>query len=70
MTKVKIYDRNGWTLTSYGNGWGYKLECDGRSVWFQDDDAAYFHERIINEDDGVLVNNVEDRFSDYWEVIS
>lgn len=34
-----------YTLTSFGNGWGYVLaHADGRSVWLQDDDALQFRE--------------------------
>jgi hypothetical protein len=44
----QIYDRNGFRLTSYGNGWAYLLEWlddagkRDKSVWFQDDAATAF----------------------------
>lgn len=35
-------------LTSYGNGWAYKLEHTGlaQSVWVQEDDATAFREAL------------------------
>ena len=45
---VTIYDRNGFILTSYGNGWAYALKdnSSGRDAWFQDDDATEFRARF------------------------
>lgn len=45
---VVIYWRNGFRLTSYGNGWAHLLEwlnSSGereKSVWFQDDSSTDF----------------------------
>lgn len=65
-----------YRLTSYGRGWAYLLECtrDGRSVWFQDDDANTFWEQLDAHEeanphkptDGVLAF----MFGEYEEVAS
>ncbi len=64
------YDRNGWRLTSFGNGFAYLLEDteNKREVWFQGDDADYFRGHVIGED-GFLVDNCEERFADYSDVM-
>lgn len=48
MTIVTIYQRCGWKLDSYGNGWGYTLTdlATQTSCWFQDEDAAEFRARF------------------------
>jgi hypothetical protein len=73
MNRVCIYDRNGWRLTSYGNGWAYLLEdteADShKSAWFQDDDATEFASQVMSED-GFMVDNCEERFADYSEVMT
>ena len=70
MTIITIYDRNGWKLESYGHGWGYALidTQNNKSAWFQDDDASYFADNIM-DDNGLLVKNVEERFADYSDVM-
>lgn len=70
MTKITIYDRNGWRLVSYGRGWAYELTDTqtGESCWFQDDDASEFASHIMDAD-GWLVDNVEARFADYSDVM-
>ncbi len=73
MKQVCVYERNGWRLTSYGNGWAYLLEdTEGpqlRSAWFQDEDAGVFRDRVMDSD-GWLVDGCEERFADYSEVMS
>ena len=73
MKATTLYARDGWTLTSYGSGWAYRLEfsrADGSrsSAWFQDDDAEAFCANTIGED-GFFVDHVEERFADYAEVM-
>jgi hypothetical protein len=70
-TQVVIYERNGWRLTSYGRGAAYLLEdtARSRSVFFQyGDDAGCFHDSIYGAD-GWLIDNVEDIFGCYTEVM-
>lgn len=73
MKSTTLYARNGWTVTSYGNGWAYLLEfsrADGSksSAWFQDDDAEAFRADTMGED-GFFVDRVEERFADYADVM-
>lgn len=70
MQQVTIYDRNGWHLKSYGNGWGYWLtDTENKcSAWFQDDDAQAFRDAVMDSD-GWLVDNCEERFADYSEIM-
>lgn len=73
MRTTTIYARNGWTLTSHGNGWAYLLEFSHpngskSSAWFQDDDAEAFRANTTGED-GFFVNHVEERFADYSDVM-
>ncbi len=68
---ICIYERNGWRLTSYGNGWAYlleDLEMIPHSVWLQDDDALYFRGSVM-DDDGWLLDGCEERFADYSDVM-
>lgn len=45
MRVIIIAQDGPFTLTSFGNGWGYELaHRDGRSVWLQDDDATQFRD--------------------------
>ena len=68
---IEIYARNGWRLVSYGNGWAYCLldEESRQSAWFQDDDAREFASHVMDSD-GWLVDNCEERFADYSEVMA
>lgn len=68
MNSIVIYARNGWTLTSFGNGWGYLLECSStrQSVFFQDDAARQFGADIMG-DAGWPTAKVEERFTAYLE---
>lgn len=67
---IRIYDRNGWIVTSYGNGWAYSLHdvVSKKSAWFQDDDAHEFRARVMGQD-GFFVDNCEDRFADYSDIM-
>jgi len=67
---VKIYDRHGWQVTSYGNGWAYSLvdTMSRKSAWFQDDDAQAFRDNTMGPD-GFFVDAVEDRFADYSDIM-
>jgi hypothetical protein len=69
-SQVVIYERNGWKLTSYGNGWAYVLEntVDDTSLWVQDDDAGAFRDAVMTPE-GWLVEKCEERFGDYSEVM-
>ena len=44
MYTATIYQRNGYSLDSMGNGWAYQLEheASGTTVWLQDEDATEF----------------------------
>jgi hypothetical protein len=72
MRSTVIHQRNGWALTSYGNGWAYSLALTEnektKSVWFQDDDANEFRARVM-DDEGWLLDDAEERFADYSEVM-
>ena len=66
--RIPIYERNGWTLESYGNGAAYLLRNalpDGtsESCFFQGDDAAEFRARFD------AYQNPENLFSDYLDVM-
>ena len=65
---VTIYARHGWTLASQGNGAFYTLSREGRSVFFQGDDAEDFRARAM-DDDGFLVDHCEEVFSEYEGVM-
>lgn len=67
---VRIYDRNGWQVTSYGNGWAYSLRdvIGNKSAWFQDDDAEDFRARTMDEA-GWFFDNCEERFADYSDIM-
>lgn len=65
---VTIYDRNGWVLTSQGNGAFYMLRHGTRSVFFQGDDADEFRARTTDAE-GWLIDNCEERFDDYSDVM-
>ena len=71
MRSIVIYERDGWRLTSFGNGWAYQLDDmeSGTSAWFQDDDAREFASRVMDSD-GWLVDNCAERFADYSEVMT
>lgn len=70
-----IYERNGWRLTSYGNGAAYLLEdvAQHKSVFFQyGDDASTFRAEYIKAQGA---RRDPERatlrlFSDYAEVMS
>lgn len=68
-TAIVIFDRDGWKLTSYGRGAAYLLECDGKSVFFQDDDASHFRSSVMDVD-GWLFDHATELFGDYSEVMS
>lgn len=70
MTGTKVYERNGWLVRSYGNGWAYELRDtqEGTYVWFQDDDAHAFRERVMDEQ-GFFHDACEDGFADYGDVM-
>lgn len=63
-----IYERNGWLLESEGNGAFYTLRHGTRSVFFQGDDSDEFRLRVMDAD-GWLVDNCEERFGDYSDVM-
>jgi len=67
-TQVVVYERNGWKLTSYGRGAAYLLECGGKRVFLQGDDADIFRGEVM-EDDGFLRDSCEERFADYSGVM-
>lgn len=68
-TETTIYERNGWRLVSFGNGAAYALHCGSKSCFFQGDDAEAFRERTMDAD-GWLVDNCEERFDDYSDVMT
>lgn len=71
MKQVIIYDRNGWRVTSFGNGTAYVLEhlsAAGLKVaTFQGEDALTFETDTMSE--GWFLDNCEDRFADYSEIM-
>jgi hypothetical protein len=44
-------------ITSHGNGWAYEVHCQttGKSLWFQDDDAASIQKRSEDFTNEVLL---------------
>jgi hypothetical protein len=79
-SKVEIYNRNGWTLTSYGRGAAYTLQHDlpqgkTESCFFQGDDAEFFRAEVIGQDgfiiDGMVCGmpRVECAFQEYLSVM-
>ena len=46
MKKTTIYERNGYRLISYGNGWAYEIQdmVHNKSAWLQDEDAHQFRD--------------------------
>lgn len=48
MRSVIIHDLPGWRVTSWGNGLAYEIEHkpDGRTLYFQGDDAAQFRDEF------------------------
>ena len=67
-TQATIYNRNGWELTSYGNGAAYLLRRDNKSVFLQGDDAHLFRVAVMG-DDGFMTDHCEDAFDDYVPVM-
>lgn len=69
--QMEIYNRNGWRLVSFGNGAAYALhdDQDHKSVFFQGDDAECFRGNCM-DNEGWLIDNCEERFGDYSEVMS
>ena len=65
---ITVYQRNGWTLASQGNGAFYTLSREGRSVFFQGDDAEEFRARTMDKD-GFLNDDCESAFADYSDVM-
>lgn len=76
MTGVVIYERNGFRLTSFGNGWAYLLEWldetgkRAKSVWMQDEDASTFRgyrfDPAFSRDDSD--DAIADVFSTYEDI--
>jgi len=44
MTRQEIARGNGYSLVSIGNGWAYEFGYNGKTLFFQDDDATRFRE--------------------------
>ena len=68
MRSTTIYENNGWRVVSYGGGTAYTLSRGDLSVCLQGDDAEGFREATMG-DDGFWVDNVEERFADYADVM-
>jgi hypothetical protein len=66
---VKIYERNGWRVTSFGRGTAYLLEYGTRSVFLQGDDAIDFEIETMDKD-GFFHDHCEERFADYSEIMT
>lgn len=73
MKQTVIYNRNGWRVTSYGNGTSYTLEntATGKSVCFQGDDATAFSKEFMHAAGywRAPLAAIEERFGDYSEVM-
>lgn len=75
MKAVVIHDRNGFRLTSYGNGWAHLIEWvdeEGmreKSVWLQDEDSTIFRAEYdaaqAIEDEGRSEQVTQDVFGNY-----
>ena len=66
--RIPIYERNGGTLESYGNGAAYTVRHDlpggqSESCFFQGNDATDFRARFDSYE------NPEELFSDYVDVM-
>ncbi len=61
---VVVLHRNGWRVTSWGNGWAYLLEYipDNTSLWMQDEAATEFAEDTMEH--GFFRDDCEQRFAD------
>lgn len=69
-TQTVLLERNGWRLTSYGNGAAYLLEDTalGKSVFFQCEEADAFRDEVMT-DGGWLRPTAELIFAQYSEVM-
>lgn len=67
MRSVIIHDLPEWRVTSYGNGLAYEIEHkpDGRTLFFQGDDAVQFRDEF----DGLTSKMPALDFSDALRVI-
>ena len=67
MRSVIIHDLPEWRVTSWGNGLAYEIEHkpDGRTLFFQGDDAAQFHDEF----DGLTSRAPSLDFADALRVI-
>lgn len=65
---IEIYNRNGWIVTSQGNGLFYVLRHGTRSVLFQGDDALQFESEAMDAA-GCWRDTCEQRFDDYVDVM-
>lgn len=65
---IVIYRRQGYVLTSYGNGWAYRLrhEPSKASLWVQDDDAATFRRGFDSAMDASEDETKSDQFVRWW----
>lgn len=52
MRAVEIMRGKRWSITSYGNGWGYAIvdHVADRSLWLQDEAATMFREELEAEE--------------------
>lgn len=67
MRSVIIHDLPDWRVTSWGNGLAYEIEHkpDGRTLFFQGDDAAQFRDKF----DGLTSGPPSLDFADALRVI-
>jgi hypothetical protein len=65
MHKTPVYNADGWTLYSFGNGWAYNVvnKALGIDVWFQDEDALIFEDYSFDGDNGFSPKRFIDCYS-------
>lgn len=68
MRSIIIYNKYGWTVTSWGRGTAYELRYGSCSVFFQGDDAEDFRREMMDED-GWFHDHATELFKNYSGVM-
>jgi len=51
------FNTDNYTVVSHGNGWAYEItDCNGDTLWLQDDDAAQLQRESNDFENEIVIN--------------